>query len=420
MQKRVWSWQPQESPLKRPCLYQEHAALTRHLVPFAGWEMPVWYTSVSDEHRATRTAAALFDVSHMGVLGVSGPYATSFLNTVATNYAGWLDDGESQYSHLLDPGGNIIDDIMVYRRRRDDYLMVVNAANADRVWDWLNAVNQDEVIIDHDSPAKSVEGPAVLKDLKDPASGEEQKVDIALQGPQSRTILLRLADDRETDSGLRWLQRTALMDGRLAGTNVVIARTGYTGEDVGYEIFMHPDEAPHLWKTILEAGSDLGVKPAGLGARDSTRTEAGLPLYGHELAGPYHISPAECGFASYVKLHKPFFVGRKATIERMNTSRMSVIRFRLDEKGVRLARTGDLVVNRRGRVIGWVTSCAIGQDGYLIGMAYVEKARAEEGARIGVFNASRKTRSEKGDSQLGDEVVLHQWATVLPRFAMRE
>ncbi len=210
------------------------------------------------------------------------------------------------------------------------------------------------------------------------------------------------------------------MDGRLAGTNVIIARTGYTGEDVGYEIFMHPDEAPHLWKTILEAGSDLGVKPAGLGARDSTRTEAGLPLYGHELAGPYHITPAECGFASYVKLHKPFFVGRKATIERMNTSRMSVIRFRLDEKGVRLARTGDLVVNRRGRVIGWVTSCAIGQDGYLIGMAYVEKTRAEVGARIGVFNASRQTKSEKGDSQLGDEVVLHQWATVLPRFAMRE
>ena len=419
-QKREWSWQSQESPLKRTCLYQEHAALTRHLMPFAGWEMPVWYTSVSDEHRATRTAAALFDVSHMGVLGVSGPYATSFLNTVATNYAGWLDDGESQYSHLLDPGGNIIDDIMVYRRQPDDYLMVVNAANADKVWDWLNAVNQGEVVIDHDSPAKSVDGPAVLKDLKDPTSGEEQKVDMALQGPQSRAILLSLADDRETDSGLRWLQRTALMDGRLAGTNVVIARTGYTGEDVGYEIFMHPDEAPHLWKTILEAGSDLGVKPAGLGARDSTRTEAGLPLYGHELAGPHHISPAECGFASYVKLHKPFFVGRKATIERMNTSRMSVIRFRLNEKGVRLARTGDLVVNRRGRVIGWVTSCAIGQDGYLIGMAYVEKTRAEVGARIGVFNASRKTKSEKSSSQLGDEVMLHQWATVLPRFAMRE
>ena len=417
---RAWTWQAGEAPLKRTCLNALHRQLTRHMVPFAGWEMPVWYTSVSDEHRATRTTAALYDVSHMGVLGVSGPNATAFLDTVATNYVSWLEDGQSQYAHLLDPQGNVIDDIMIYRRQHDDYLVVVNAANAEKDWDWLNAVNRGEAILDMDAPYKTIDAPAVLKDLKDPRWGAEQRVDLALQGPQSRAILLRLADDARTRDGLQRLARTALIDGRLAGLDVIISRTGYTGEEVGYELFVHPDQAPQLWQAILEHGRELGVKPAGLAARDSTRTEVGLPLYGHELAGPHNIGPAECGFASYVKLHKPFFVGRAAYLRNLQTSQMSIIRFRLDEKGVPPPKPDDPVVNRRGRMIGWVTSCAAGLDGHLVGMAYVEKRQAEVGARIGIFSAAHKGQAGLSQLRLGDEVALHYVATVLPRFARRE
>jgi glycine hydroxymethyltransferase len=356
----------------------------------------------------------------MGVLGVSGPNATAFLDALTTNYAAWLDDGQSAYSHLLDPAGHVIDDLIIYRRRNDDYLVVVNAANADQDWDWLNAANRGEVMLDLDAPYKSVEAPAVLKNLKDPACGAEQKVDVALQGPTSRDVLLRLAGDASTRAGLQQLPRSGLMDGCIAGLDVVLSRTGYTGEEVGYEIFVHPDAAPGLWNALLEAGQELGVKPAGLAARDSTRTEVGLPLYGHELGGPYDISPAECGFASYVKLHKPFFVGRAAYIQKMRSSTMTIIRFRLNEKGVPPLKTGDPAVNRRGRVIGWVTSCAAGPDGYLVGMAFVEKRQAEVGARIGLFNASHKSQAGLPELRLGDEVRLHQWATILPRFARRE
>jgi len=311
---------------------------------------------------------------------------------------------------------------MVYRRRADDYIVIVNAANWDKDWDWLNAVNRGEVVLDRENPFKSIEGPALLRNLKDPALGSEQKVDIALQGPNSRTILQRLIDDTHMSRGLQLLPRTALMDARAAGLEVIIARTGYTGEEVGYEILVHPDQAPRLWNAILETGADLGVKPAGLAARDSTRTEVGLPLYGHELAGTHNIGPYECGFASYVKLHKPFFVGRKAYIEKMRTSSMTatgpmaIIRFRMNEKGVPPPKEGDPVVNRRGRCIGWVTSCAADGEGYLVGMAYAEKRHTQPGSSIGIFNLRRKPQSDLADIHLGDGVLLHNSATILPRF----
>jgi len=412
-----WHWQPpQDAALKRSCLYEEHRRRTRHIAPFAGWEMPLWYTSAAEEHRATRTTAALYDVSHMGVLRVSGPHATAFLDAVTTNYVAWLEDGQSQYSYLLDPDGHVIDDILIYRLSAEDYLVVVNAANAEKDWDWLNAVNRRAVILDRDAPGKAIEASAVLQDLKDARWGEQQRVDIALQGPQSRAILLRLADDIPTRAGLERLPRTALMRGRLVGLDVVIARTGYTGEEVGYELFLHPEQAPLLWKRILEAGADLGVQPAGLAARDSTRTEAGLPLYGHELAGPYDIDPFAAGFGAYVKLHKPFFVGRRAIIERMRTNPMTIVRFRMNEKGVPPPKMGYPVVNARGRVIGWVTSCAAGLDGFLVGMAYVERRYAETGARIGIFNPGQKWCADLKSLRPGDEVALHYAATILPRF----
>jgi len=298
----------------------------------------------------------------------------------------------------------------------------VNAANADKDWEWLNAVLEGRVVIDHDNPSITFDGHVSLKNLKDPIHGAEQKVDIALQGPASREILLRLADDAETRRRLTRLARTDLMDARCAGLDLVIARTGYTGEDVGFEIFVHPDEASKLWNAILDAGEDLGVKPAGLAARDSTRTEAGLPLYGHDIDGPYNITPFEAGFGSYVKLHKPFFIGRKAILEKMRESSMQIIRFRMNQKGVRVPKLGDPVVNARGHCIGFVTSCAIDVEGYLVGLAYVERKAHKEGAEIGIFVLPEKEAPAKPlhEFRPGDSTVLPYSATILPRFPEKE
>jgi glycine hydroxymethyltransferase len=411
-----WRWEERESPLKRTPLYETHKRMGAKMVPFAGWEMPVWYTSVGEEHRAVRETAGLFDVAHMGVFEVAGPHATAFLDAVCSNYVAWLEDGQSLYGYLLDPDGNVIDDIMVYRRRADLYLMVVNAANEDKDWDWLNAVNDRRVMIDRARPWVKVEAPATLRNLKDPASGEREKRDIALQGPASLPTLLALADGQEFRIALSRLRRTDLTEGSLAGIPVVIARTGYTGEEWGYEIFVHPEQAPVLWDKILEAGERFGVKPTGLGARDSTRIEAGLPLYGHELAGPFHISPIEAGFAGYVKYHKPFFIGRDALLAQEKNREREVIRFRVAEKGVRRLQTGDPVVNRKGQLIGHVTSCSIDVEGYLVGMAIGKKQYNVPGTEIAIFPLGGKSLEE---ATAADRAVLPVAATVLPRFRER-
>jgi glycine hydroxymethyltransferase len=389
--------------------------------------MPVWYTGVLDEHNAVRKAAGLFDVAHMGVFEASGPHATEFLNLVLTNYARWFEPGESFYSYLLDPDGGVIDDLFVYRRRKDLYLIVVNAANADKDWAWLNAVNDGQVLIDRQRPGLRVLRPAVLRDLKDRGSGGDMRVDLALQGPASLAILQSLAADPLLRDRLARVPKTGLIEcelghpstGARAPFNLVIARTGYTGEEVGYEIFVHPDCAVAFWETLLEAGEPFGLKPCGLAARDSTRTEAGLPLYGHELAGPYDISPAGAGFGSYVKLHKPYFVGRAAYLQREKQRTMETARFRMNERGVRMPKTGDPLVSRKGRAIGWVTSAAVDVDGRILGIAYLESRYHRPGDEIGLFSLPAKPVMEKEDkAELapGDQVQLPETATLLRRF----
>ncbi|MCJ7735832.1 MAG: glycine cleavage system aminomethyltransferase GcvT, partial [Anaerolineae bacterium] len=357
-----WHWEPQDMPLMRTPLFEAHRAMGATIVPFAGWEMPVWYSSVSDEHQAVRETAGLFDVAHMGVFEVEGPHAIAFLDTVCTNYVAWLEDGQSCYSYLLDPQGAVIDDVMVYRLQSECFLLVVNAANEVKDWDWLNAVNERRVLIDLDRPWVRVEAPAVLRNLKDPAEGERQKRDLALQGPASLPTLQAMTDDLALREALARIRRTDLVECELAGFPLVLAHTGYTGEKWGFEIFVHPDNALALWRAILEAGAPFGVRPAGLGARDSTRTEAGLPLYGHELAGHFAILPDEAGFSGYVKYHKPFFIGRQALLAQEGQGRL-VVRFRVDDRGVRVPHLGDPVANRKGQFIGHVTSCSIDAEG---------------------------------------------------------
>jgi len=423
----AFSWQEVEADLRRTPIFEVHQELGAKIIPFAGWEMPVWYTGVIDEHNAVRKAAGLFDVAHMGVFEISGPNATEFLDLVLSNYARWFDPGESYYSYLMDQDGKVIDDLMVYRRGEDLYLMVVNAANADKDWAWLNAVNNGEVLIDRKRPDLHVLRPAVLRDLKDPACGSDMRVDLALQGPASLAILQSLAGDWRLKDRLARVPKTGLIECELGGPGtsseerfeLVIARTGYTGEDIGYEIFVHPDRAVAFWETVLDAGEPFGVQPCGLAARDSTRTEAGLPLYGHELAGPLDISPVGAGFGSYVKLHKPYFVGRTAHIEREKTRKLEVARFRMNERGVRMPKTGDPVVNRRGRAIGWVTSAAVDVDGRILGLAYIESRYHREGDEVDIFTLPSRPLTEKdnkADLEPGDKIQLPDTATILLRF----
>jgi glycine hydroxymethyltransferase len=417
--KAEWKWtEPTNAPLKRTALFDTHKAMGGKIVPFAGWEMPVWYTSVSEEHAAVRQAAGLFDVSHMGCFEVAGPNAIAFLDTVISNYAHWLEDGQSAYAYLLDPDGKPIDDLMIYRRRVDKFLVVVNASNEDKDWDWMNAVNERRVVIDRQRPWVQGAASAVLRNLKDPSSGKDQLRDLALQGPASIAILQACTDDPKTKFALGRVRRTDLIEVELSGIPLVIARTGYTGEDVGFEIFVHPDQQVALWKMLLDRGKPFGIKPCGLAARDSTRTEAGLPLYGHELAGTFDISPAEAGFPGYVKYHKPFFVGRDTLLARDQKRTRELIRWRMNQKGVRRPGTSCPVVNKQGQVIGYVTSCSIDSEGYLLGLAIVESRYNVEGTPIGIFALPEKPQAEKAKPELavGDRALLHVEATVLRRF----
>ena len=420
----VWR-EPADAPLRRTPLYETHQKLTRKIIPFAGWEMPVWYTSVGQEHSAVRRAAGLFDVAHMGVLEVAGSHAASFLDAVTTNYARWLEPGQSQYAYLLDPDGNVIDDIMVYCRDRDRFLVVVNAANAEKDWAWLTAVNEGRAIIDRDNPAMAVEGKTILRDLQDLACGPDQRVDLALQGPASLPTLQALTGDPQVKDALARVRRTGLIEVALSDIPLVISRTGYTGEEIGYEIFVHPDQAVELWELLLNKGAEYGVKPCGLAARDSTRIEAGLPLYGHELAGPLEIIPHEAGFPAYVKFHKPFFVGRKAVMARAARSKRELVRFQMNQTGVKALRGGDhgeTVVNKRGKYVGRVTSCTL-VEGVQVGLALVDRRYAEPDTQLAVYpSASGKGPTVKPPADLaaGDAVVLPVWVTVLPRFPERE
>ncbi len=427
-----FQWEEPEAPLRRTPLYKWHTHNNARMAPFAGWEMPLWYTSISDEHRAVRGAAGLFDVAHMGIFEISGPHAAYFINLVMTNDAYMLRPGESIYGFLLAPDGSVIDDAMVYMLTPSRYLMVVNAANADKDWAWLQAVNEREVYLDDRRPWARTSFQAVLRNLHAPQESYAWQVDIALQGPRSRDVLLALLDAApsaaaaaEIRARLLSLKRTGVMEAHIPSSmapggifDVIIARTGYTGESMGFELFIHPDVVGKLWETLLEVGAQFGLRPIGLGARDSLRIEAGLPLYGHELAGPLDLRPDDAGFGGYVKLHKPFFVGRQAYIEHASQRKMIVARFRIEEKGVRVPKQGDVVTDSRGRVIGQVTSCAMDTEGYLIGLAHIDQRHAKIGTDIRVFPRPTREAWEKPYEELevGDKLVMHSEGRIIRRF----
>jgi glycine hydroxymethyltransferase len=416
----AFQWAENDAPpLMRTPLHALHKELGAKMAPFAGYDMPLWYGGVAAEHHAVRgrhgTAAGVFDVTHMGVFDAHGEGAAAFLDAVTTNDVYALAVGESHYTYLLDPHGAPLDDLMIYRLADDHYLIVVNASNNDKNWAWLNAVKQHQVMIDPAHPSWSVPSGDrfTLRDLRAASAGADQRVDVALQGAQSKAILLSLGGsdaDKAAVGGLAWAGVTRAT---LGGFDLIVSRTGYTGERVAYELFVHPDQAAALFSALIAAGAT----PCGLAARDSLRIEAGLPLYGHELAGDLALNPADAGFGAYVKLYKPYFIGKAAFIAHERERDAQITRFKLVNKGARPPHAGDPLVDGRGRVVGIVTSCSIDSDGYQLGQAYVKLSALEPNTPVSVFcGAERLKTNGFSGLNLGDKVTVPEPAAILTRF----
>ncbi|MDR2506314.1 MAG: glycine cleavage system aminomethyltransferase GcvT [Oscillospiraceae bacterium] len=311
---------------KKTALYDRHVKLGGSLVDFAGYMLPVRYeTGVIAEHKAVRTAAGLFDVSHMGEFDLRGDRSTEFLQYLLCNDYSDMPCMSCRYSPLLNDDGGCVDDLIVYKYADFSYMIVVNASNKDKDFEWIKS---------------RLWAGLKLKDI----SGELSE--IALQGPKSLEILSTLADSEELPKKYYTFNSGV----EIAGKPCIVSRTGYTGED-GYEIYAENDEAGEVWDAILEAGKDLGVIPCGLGARDTLRLEAAMPLYGHELSDD--ITPLEASLASYVKLDKPCdFIGKAALIAKGAPTRKRV-GLRVTGKGI--AREGCKVFSA-DHEIGRVTS----------------------------------------------------------------
>lgn len=338
------------SQLKRTPLYAFHVAHGGRMVDFAGWEMPVQYKSILDEHKAVRRAAGLFDVSHMGEVDVRGPEAERFLNHLVTNDVSKLFAGRVLYTLMCYPNGGVVDDLLVYKRGDDDFFLCINAGNVDKDVAWI----KEQAAKFNVSVTDRSDDYALL----------------AIQGPKAAAILQTL-----TGAKLELIKYYHFGQGTVAGVNCILSRTGYTGED-GFELYHAASDAPQLAEALLNAGAPHGLELAGLGARDSLRLEAGYPLYGHEISE--EISPLTAGLGWVVKLGKEDFIGKKPLVhEQQVGSARKVIYFKTADR--RIARAGTHVVVNGDMTVGSVLSgtlspllnVAIGSA--IVGASYVAK-----------------------------------------------
>jgi aminomethyltransferase len=343
--------------LKRTPLYDQHLELGGRMVEFGGWEMPVQYRSIIEEHQAVRTRAGLFDVSHMGEFRIEGPGALDFLQYLVPNNVAKLEINQTLYTQLCLPNGGTIDDCTLYRLDEQRYLLVVNAATCDKDWAWVNQHAKDF-------------------DLTRLENATDEIALFAFQGPQAEAILQPLAD-----IDLTTIAYYHCRPGTIVGIPALISRTGYTGED-GFELYHDASDAPRLWKAILEAGRERAVLPIGLGARDTLRLEAGFCLYGHELTE--EITPLEAALGWSVKLDKGVdFIGREALA-------------RQKQEGLKRKRIGIEMVDRsvpragyallaNGQQVGELTSGTLGPSlNKTIGMGYVPPDVAKPGTTLEV------------------------------------
>ena len=343
-------------------LYDRHAAAGGKLVPFAGWLLPVQYSGIIAEHMAVRTACGLFDVSHMGELELRGKDALAVLNRLMTNDFGGMYVGQARYSLMCNERGGVVDDLIVYKLSDTRYLIVVNAANHDKDRDWI---------------ADRLGGDCVMEDRSD------RVAQLALQGPRAEGILRRLTRD------IPEKPYSAVPEGSVAGISCMVSRTGYTGED-GFELYCASADAPALWDALMDAGRDDGLIPCGLGARDTLRLEAAMPLYGHELSDD--INPYEAGLGMFVKQDKPEFIG-KAVLEHARPVRRRRVGLRMTGRGI--AREGCPVYDGGGRMIGTVTSgthCPY--LGRAAAMALLDASCTEPGTQVMVEIRGKKIGAE--------------------------
>lgn len=342
-------------------LYDRHAAAGGKIVSFAGWLLPVQYGGIIAEHMAVRTACGLFDVSHMGELVLRGDDALLNINHLMTNDFSGMYPGQARYSPMCSEYGGVVDDLIVYKLSETSYLIVVNAANKDKDRDWI---------------AARLTGACVMEDRSDAVA------QLALQGPRAEGILRKLTEDIPAK------YYSAVIDGTVAGTACLVSRTGYTGED-GFEFYCAADDAPALWDALMAAGYEEGLIPCGLGARDTLRLEAAMPLYGHELTDD--INPYEAGLGIFVKPGKPDFIGKAALEQARPVSRRRV---GLEVTGRGIAREGCPVYDGV-RQIGTVTSgthCPY--LGKAIAMALVEVSHKEPGTPVTIEVRGRKIGAE--------------------------
>ncbi len=337
--------------LKRTPLYDCHLEAGAKMVDFAGWQMPVQYRGVIDEHRAVRTAAGLFDVSHMGEVRVRGAGAEAFLQRLTPNDVAKLVPGRAHYSGLLTEEGTYVDDVLVYRLAADDFLVVVNASNAERDFAWIAARANGEAEVSNES---------------------DQYALLALQGPKALSILTPLATPGTP--AVSELKYYGFRQGEVAGAPALISRTGYTGEG-GFELYLKPADAPAVWRRLVAAGA----VPAGLGARDTLRLEAAMALYGHEIDET--TTPFEAGLGWVVKLDKGEFLGRGALLaQKAQGAPRKLVGFEVEGRGI--ARQGHSVV-ADGAPVGAVTSGTWSPTfEKALGMAYVPPALAATGTRL--------------------------------------
>ena len=351
--------------MKKTPLYDKHVSLNAKMIDFGGWMMPLQYSGILQEHEAVRTESGLFDVSHMGQIMVEGTAAREFIQRLITNDISKLRDNSILYSPMCYPDGGTIDDIMIYKLNMDKYLVVVNAANTQKDLEWMQSHRDGDVTV---------------------TDASEQYALLALQGPSAQDILQKL-----TDIPLEQIRFFRFMDEvNIAGISALVSRTGYTGED-GFEIYVSSQNVSRLWDSIVEAGQEYNLVPAGLGARDTLRFEAALPLYGHELSE--EISPLEAGLDRFVKLDKGDFIGRDALLKqsRDGVSR-KLVGLEMVDRGI--PRHG-CQVKADDKIIGQVTSGSFSPTlKKNLALALLESRFAEEDTRVDIVIRNKSLKAK--------------------------
>ena len=351
--------------MKNTALTHKHIALGAKMVPFAGYNMPVQYAGINVEHDTVRKGVGVFDVSHMGEFILKGENALDLIQRVSSNDASKLYDGKVQYSCLPNEHGGIVDDLLVYRIDEKTYMLVVNSSNIDKDWSWIARFNTEQVD---------------MKNISDRTSL------LAVQGPKAADALQSL-----TDIDLGTMEYYTFKKGKFAGVdNVLVSATGYTGAG-GFEIYVDNKDAEQVWNAVFEAGETFGIKPIGLGARDTLRLEMGFCLYGNDIDD--HTSPLEAGLGWVTKFNKEFTNSAALLQQKQDGLKQRLVGFEMIERGI--PRHDYQIVDADGAVIGKVTSGT--QSPSLqkaIGMGYVKSEFAKEGTEIYILIRDNKVKAQ--------------------------